>query len=72
LEQVAALNLERLKTRGDWVVFPPVIWDFARGAYAADEQGELCYRTGNTWHPVETVVHGPTGKEIIFRDSGAQ
>jgi folate-dependent phosphoribosylglycinamide formyltransferase PurN len=72
LEEVAEHHLERLKTDGDWVVFPPVVWDFAKGRFAADAHGRLCYQAGGKWQPVETVVYGPGRREIIFRDTAGE
>jgi folate-dependent phosphoribosylglycinamide formyltransferase PurN len=38
-----ARNQERLKERGDWLIFPRTIEDIARGRFAQDEQGRLHY-----------------------------
>lgn len=67
LEAVARKNLDRLKTDGDWTVLPAVVFDFARGRFGTDDSGELCYRIGGKWHPIETVVYGPDFQEVIFR-----
>jgi hypothetical protein len=67
LEAVAALNLERLKRMGDWVVFPKVVHDFAGGRFGTDSTGGLWYRLSNRWQPVETVVYGEHTREILFR-----
>lgn len=67
LEEVANVNLERLKIGGDWEVFPKVVFDFARGQFGA-EGDELFFRMGRKWVPVETVVYSADGHEIVFRD----
>lgn len=62
LARVAEKNLERLKTQGDWVVFPPVVNDFAAGKFLSDEEGRL-FRTGEDGVPVhvKTVEYFPDG-----------
>lgn len=67
LEEVAKVNLERLKTGGDWEVFPKVVFDFARGLFGR-EGDDLFFRMGNKWMPIETIVYRSDGREIIFRD----
>jgi folate-dependent phosphoribosylglycinamide formyltransferase PurN len=69
LETIADKNLEALKVNGDWRVFPRVVFDFARGFFGLDTDGELCYRLGGQWHPVETIIFGDTGREIVFREA---
>ncbi len=70
LEKLANANLDRLKESGDWVVFPPVVFDFAAGSFGLDAAGLLHYRLGRRWQPVETVVYGRTEREIVFRSAG--
>ncbi len=41
--KVADEHQEKLKERGDWVIFPRTIEDIARGRYAEDEAGTLYY-----------------------------
>lgn len=41
--KLADEHQERLKGRGDWVIFPRTIEDIARGRYAEDEAGMLYY-----------------------------
>lgn len=67
LEELAAANQERLKEHGDWQVLPAVVWDFAAGLYALDAEGKLGYRLGQRFHPVETIVFSPEGREVQFR-----
>lgn len=43
LEQAESFNQERLKEKGDWVVFPRTIEDLARGRFSRDEEGLLYY-----------------------------
>jgi len=66
LEELAEHNQNLLKEGGDWIVFPPVVMDFARGRFGV-ETGALHYRTGNKWLPIETVVYGRGEKEVLFR-----
>ena len=66
--RLAALNLERLKQSGDWVVFPLVVEEFAQGNYALDEQEKLWYRREGQWQQVITVefdVQG--GKRLVLQ-----
>ena len=42
-KQIADEHQERLKEKGDWVIFPKTIEDIARGKYAQDENGALYY-----------------------------
>jgi hypothetical protein len=67
LEQVAKLNQENLKRHGDWVVFPAVVLDFARGLFGADNCGQLHFRLQDKWHPVEMLVYGAGEREIVFK-----
>ncbi len=67
LEELAREHLQRLKVEGDWRVFPPAVFDFARGRYALDQDGGLLFRLGGRRHPVATVVYGEQGREVIFR-----
>lgn len=70
LEEYASQAQDRLKTVGDWVVFPPVIWDFAQDRYYIDDaDGQLLYRTApQQFIPVLTVEHDAAGhRELRFR-----
>lgn len=68
LERVADHNLTRLKEKGDWVVLPAVVADFADGRFGLDGEGALRYRGNNDqWFPIRTVEYLPDGKELIFR-----
>jgi hypothetical protein len=69
LEELAQLNQERLKVGGDWVVLPRVVVDFGHGRFGLAENGQLHYRMGSNWHPIETVVYDTTGKEVVFAES---
>ena len=67
LEEVASMNLERLKVDGDWEVLPSVVCDFAMGKYAMSEDGkQLYYRIGSKFHPVRTVLMEGNAREAIF------
>jgi folate-dependent phosphoribosylglycinamide formyltransferase PurN len=62
LEAVARANQERLKQGGDWLVLPPAVAAFARGAYAHDGAGGLCFRAEDGgWREVETVEFDGAG-----------
>lgn len=66
LERVAKANQERLKEGGDWIVFPPVVRDFAAGRFGlATNSRQLYYRADETWLPVRTVHYGPEAAEPI-------
>lgn len=67
LESAAEASLEKLKQQGDWVVFPQVTSDFARGRFARAEDGGVCYRIGGKWQPVTTVAYSAAGREVVFR-----
>jgi hypothetical protein len=43
LEEAEAFNQERLKARGDWVIFPRTLEDLAKGKFARDAEGRLYY-----------------------------
>jgi len=61
LEEIAAWNQQRLKEGGDWVVFPRVVFETARGCFAVDEQDRVYFRpsAGEPFRLVERVVFGP-------------
>jgi folate-dependent phosphoribosylglycinamide formyltransferase PurN len=42
-KEIALYNQERLKKKGDWVIFPKTIEYLARGFYATDTEGNLYY-----------------------------
>ena len=69
LEEFASAQQERLKVAGDWVVFYPVVRDFASDRfYYDDTTGQLHFRasTGH-FHPIETVQYAADGsRELIF------
>jgi folate-dependent phosphoribosylglycinamide formyltransferase PurN len=58
LEEIASFNQNRLKEGGDWIIFPRVVDDFARGRFAIGNDGSISYRTESGWTPVRTVVYG--------------
>ncbi len=53
LEHIAEHNQERLKEGGDWVVFPPVVFEFAAGNFG-EAEGQLFYKQ----QAVKTVEFG--------------
>jgi len=59
LREIAAHNIERLKTAGDHVVFPRAAADFAAGRFGVDEAGALYYRGQSSaeWQRVRTVEY---------------
>ncbi len=67
LQWLAEHNLERLKVKGDWKVFPRVVFDFAAGRFARGPEEELFFAVGGRMQPVRTVVYSEGGREIVFR-----
>ena len=61
LRQIAQVNQENLKIDGDWVVFPPVVNDFATGLFSLDETA-IVYCMNNENLRVKTVEYGSGGK----------
>ena len=43
LRKAEEANQEKLKERGDWVIFPRTLEDLARGKFAQDEMGNLYF-----------------------------
>ncbi|RMD74171.1 MAG: hypothetical protein D6820_17250 [Lentisphaerae bacterium] len=74
LEKIARHNQEKLKERGDWVVLPYVVENFARGRYATDSQGNLYFRVDGQWQAVKTVEFDEYGNTtpvpVDFSHSG--
>ncbi len=66
LQSVAEYNLERLKVHGDWIVLPGVVFDFAAGRFALDEDEGLLFRLNQRMHSVQTVVYSENGRELVF------
>ena len=69
LEEFASAQQERLKVAGDWVVFYPVIRDFAADRFYYDEEsGQLHFRGGaGRFFPIETVQYSADGsRELLF------
>ena len=67
LEAAAEASQEQLKERGDWVVFPRVVSDFARGRFARGNDGGVWYLIAGKWQPVIAVVYSNEGREVVFR-----
>ncbi|MBN1422533.1 MAG: hypothetical protein JXP34_27395 [Planctomycetes bacterium] len=67
LERVAEHNQERLKRDGDWVVFPQVLFDCARGILALDGE-RVCLIDGGGGRPVERIVYGRAGRSVRYAD----
>ena len=65
LEHVAALNQDRLKKFGDWILFPKVIEEFVLGNYGLSETKELFFQDQGKWIPLKTIVFGKNSKQII-------
>ncbi len=61
LADTAARNLENLKVRGDWTVFPRVAADFARGCFGTSPDGYLTYNG----LPVRTVDYSEAEPEPL-------
>ena len=56
LSKIAAANQERLKEKGDWVVFPQVVNDFAAGKFALKD-GDLYFKTEKKWTKVNAIEY---------------
>ena len=56
LSKVASINQERLKEKGDWIVLPQVVNDFAAGKFAS-EDGDLFFKKENTWEKTKTIEY---------------
>jgi folate-dependent phosphoribosylglycinamide formyltransferase PurN len=61
LRQIAQNNQESLKIDGDWVVFPPVVNDFAAGLFSLNDTA-IVYCLNNENLRVKTVEYGSGGK----------
>lgn len=68
LEDVAKKNQENLKEGGDWVVFPPVIEDFASGNYGIDEAQNLFLKEDGNWKPISTIEFGEDSRKPFYMD----
>ena len=71
LEAVAKHNQELLKVNGDWIVFPPVVDDFASGKFSTDSDDNLFYLPDDADEKVRvmTVEYGTDTKRLIFPDN---
>ena len=56
LSKIASANQERLKEKGDWIVFPQVVNDFASGKFAI-ENGDLYYQKEKGWQKIKTIEY---------------
>ncbi len=61
LAEIADKNLENLKIHGDWIVFPRVVSDFARGCFGTSAEGYLTYNG----EVVRTVEYSENGAKPI-------
>ncbi len=69
LEQIAVVNQESLKINGDWIVFPYVVSDFAKGKYGHDEKENQYYKNNlDEWIKVKTVEYGSKRIRLIMDD----
>ncbi len=68
LESFASERQSDLKEAGDWVVFYPVLKDFAADRYYVDKkQGKLYFRQGNgNFLPIQTVQYGKDGSRELL------
>jgi len=66
LETIALHNQERLKSRGDWVVFPPSVADFAEGKFGRDPEGGLYYDNDGQWIRIRTIEYSSAGRKLII------
>lgn len=66
LENLAKRNQTLLKENGDWLVFPPVVENFAAGNYGHDENGGLFFKCDEEWKKVKTVVFSGASSTPVF------
>lgn len=66
LEIIALHNQDRLKSRGDWIVFPPVVADFASGRFGQDPEGSLYYDSDGRWIRIRTIEYSSSGRKLII------
>lgn len=66
LEDLAKHNQELLKCGGDWIVFPPVVEDFAGGKFACDDNGSLLFLENGEWIPIKTNEYGVSFKKLVY------
>jgi folate-dependent phosphoribosylglycinamide formyltransferase PurN len=66
LEKVAKYNQELLKQGGDWVVFAPVVEDFAAGKFVCDENGSLLSLENGKWTSIKTIEYGLDSRILNF------
>ena len=66
LEDIAKINLNRLKEQGDWIVFPQVIESFASGDFGYDENNSLMLKQSGEWQRIKTVEYGVDSRRIII------
>ena len=64
LEEIAAVNQTTLKEKGDWIVLPRVVRDFAGGRFALGDGDILNYCTGGKWIGVKTVEYRASGEGV--------
>ncbi len=70
LRQLAKLNIETLKYRGDHVVLPRVADAFASGRYALSADGKLNFLDpAGKWQRVKTVEFSAVGGEKIIEEN---
>ena len=65
LREIAARNIERLKTEGDHVVLPRTVADFAAGRFGSDRENNLYFREGSRWILCRTVEYDGDRRRII-------
>lgn len=67
LFDLAKKNQENLKEKGDWILYPSVTEDFAKGCFAEEEDGTLLYREmpGSPFRKIRTVEYTSSGSRIL-------
>ena len=66
LERIAEFNQNLLKERGDWIVFPPAVDDFAAGNFGLDDQEQLYYKVDGDWKAIKTVIYSDKSAKPVF------
>ena len=67
LFSLAEKNQAMLKEKGDWIVYPSVTEDFAKGCFAEADDGSLLYRKdpASPYQKIRTVEYTPDGSTAI-------
>ncbi len=62
VKEAEKFNQNRLKERGDWIIFPRTIKDIAKGKYSRDESGSIYYNGRLLFNGVRLDI---TGNDLL-------